>query len=360
MMGNRQSAGLPEEAYTGPQNAQVYSQTCPPMGPPGMENGVPLAYQPAGPWAPPGISLPWPKDEYLRDGGDLGLPAGVRGGEPVGVEIEDTIAQYDTPEGKTLVEPSNPVYIYSPRFGAVRQVVGITTNEQVTGTYDVITPVTYAQHNDTQIALDNRQNLRSNTDTGNRSPVLVFSKQNKGALSAAAGLKSFQGEFQTYEKLKIIRTGEYDTLERFKLAQGVEAASMWGAGESVEVNINNQPASEAYDAKTLVSVYSVDLPPGVHKLRVVKVASTPFAKPGDEVDFTIRFDNLGNETLNRVAILDSLSTRLEYVPDSAQCSLDASFSTHANEGDSVALRCELNDPLPPLHGGILRFRCRVR
>ena len=66
---------------------------------------------------------------------------------------------------------------------------------------------------------------------------------------------------------------------------------------------------------------------------MVKVASTPFAKPGEEVDFTIRFDNIGNQPIGNVTILDSLSTRLEYVPQSAQCSVEAKFSTQPNEGE---------------------------
>ena len=53
------------------------------------------------------------------------------------------------------------------------------------------------------------------------------------------------------------------------------------------------------------------------RLRVIKVASTPLAEPGDEVSFTIRFDNVGNQPIGSVQIVDSLTTRLEYVPNSA-------------------------------------------
>ena len=83
---------------------------------------------------------------------------------------------------------------------------------------------------------------------------------------------------------------------------------------------------------------------------MVKVASTPFAQPGDEVDFTIRFDNVGDQTIGNVTIVDSLNTRLEYVPDSAQCSVDAQFSTQPNEGDSVVVRCEVTNPLEARQG----------
>jgi len=76
--------------------------------------------------------------------------------------------------------------------------------------------------------------------------------------------------------------------------------------------------------------------------------------------FTIRFDNVGNQLIGNVTIIDNLSPRLEYVADSAQCSLPAQFFTEPNEGDSVALRCEVTDPLQPGQGGVIRFRCRVR
>ena len=112
--------------------------------------------------------------------------------------------------------------------------------------------------------------------------------------------------------------------------------------------------------QTSPSVYTVAPPPGDPKLRVVKVASTQFAEPGDEVAFTIRFDNIGNQTIGNVTIIDNLSPRLEYVADSAQCSLAAEFFTEPNDGDSLVVRCEVSDPLEPGAGGVVRFRCRVR
>ena len=117
-------------------------------------------------------------------------------------------------------------------------------------------------------------------------------------------------------------------------------------------------ADVKYDS--VAAVYMASEPPGPPKLRDCKVASTSFAKPGDTVDFTIRFDNIGNQSLERVAIIDSLNTRLEYVENGAQCNLDATFSTPPNEGGSTAMCCELSQPLKPGQGGILRFRCRMR
>ena len=74
-----------------------------------------MPYTPTGPWSPPGISTPWPANEYLRDGGHVGPPvtAGNRG-EIRGLQMEDTVAQFQTADGQTRVQPSNPVYVYSP------------------------------------------------------------------------------------------------------------------------------------------------------------------------------------------------------------------------------------------------------
>ena len=69
----RRTGGMPwPQAYTG----MPPGEPCP-LGPPGMEAGVPLPYTAAGPWIPPGIVPPWPADEYLRDGGNAGPPVRV-------------------------------------------------------------------------------------------------------------------------------------------------------------------------------------------------------------------------------------------------------------------------------------------
>jgi uncharacterized repeat protein (TIGR01451 family) len=128
----------------------------------------------------------------------------------------------------------------------------------------------------------------------------------------------------------------------------------------VQVILDRQAAMTADADQALQSVFTVKAPPGDPKLRVIKVADKQFAEPGEEVSFTIRFDNVGNQLIGNVTVVDNLTTRLEYIPDSAQCSLDAQFFTEPNEGDSLVIRCEVTDPLPAGEGGVIRFRCRVR
>ena len=62
--------------------------------------------------------------------------------------------------------------------------------------------------------------------------------------------------------------------------------------------------------------------------------------------------------IGNVTIVDSLTTRLEYVEDSQKSSLDSRTSRpQANEGDSLMLRWEIDEPLKPGEGGVMQFRC---
>ncbi len=61
-----------------------------------------------------------------------------------------------------------------------------------------------------------------------------------------------------------------------------------------------------------------------------------------------------------MAVSDSLSGRLEYVPGSAQADRDAVFTTEQNEAGSMILRWEISGRLAPDESGVLRFQAKVR
>ena len=96
------------------------------------------------------------------------------------------------------------------------------------------------------------------------------------------------------------------------------------------------------------------------RLRLCKLASTGNALPGDEVEFTLRFDNIGDQLIANVTIADNLTTRFEYVPGSAKSSVNADFITEQNNVGSLVLRWEIKEPVKPGAGGILRFKVKVR
>ncbi|NUQ62467.1 MAG: DUF11 domain-containing protein [Pirellulales bacterium] len=356
----------PPDAYAGalamaPAGYVVPGTPGAPLGPPGMEQGIPLPYAPAGPWAPPGFRQPWPADEYLCDGGDTAPAAQVMADWEVrGLNVEDTVAHYDTVDGRTLVEPSNRVCLYSPRFRAVRQVVSARQNEQSDRTIGVAQPEKLAGHQEVLIADTSTQNLQAERQVSQAVPVAFRTRQGDGAISTAIGPVEFQNQFLPFEDFAAIRTGQIDTAEMPFLAECATAAIVWTNKQAVQIILENQRATAAIGVDEVSSVYTIDEPPGCPKLRVIKVASTQFAEPGDTVDFTIRFDNIGNQPIGNVTIMDNLTTRLEYVPDTAQSSIPAQFSVQPNEAGSLVLRWEVADPMKVGDGGIVRFRCRVR
>lgn len=331
-----------------------------PIGPPGMELGVPIPYVAVPPWAPPGIALPWPKDEYLRDGGNDGHAVGPgRNGEVVGLHMEDTVVEYETLDHGKVVQPSNEVYIYCPRFGAVRQVVSLVANEERQKAGGVHEPLQPQAPTTTQLVYNAKQNVQLDDQISARPASAMRTRQGGSIASTAIRAKAFQNAFKPYENLAIIRLGQFDGAEMPFLARAANAAIVWSHNQAAQVILDRKAAMADVKYDKALTVFTVESPDHP-RLRLIKVASTPFANPGDVVDFTIRFDNVGDQPIGNVAILDSLNTRLEYVPQSAQCSVDATFSTQPNEGDSVVLRCDLSHPLLVGKGGILRFRCRVR
>lgn len=335
---------------------------CPAGSPCGVPavTGEALPYNAYAPWSPPGLGCPWPKDEYLCDGGDRGMRAGIgERREVLGLEPEDAIAHYDTPDGRTHVEPSNRVCMYAPRFGAVRKVVGLVAEHQWNRAGDVNQPEVLVSPTTTTLVADSRQNIPAVGQVGVAPPIIYRGEQFGAAVSEALRLQGFQDALLAYENLELIRTGTLEGLDMPLLARGSTAAVAWSREQMVQVVLDKQAAMAMAQDEKVETVFTYKSPDGA-KLRLTKLASTPFAEPGDEVAFTLRFDNTGVETIDNVVILDNLTTRLEYVPGSAQCSRDAKFSTEPSESLSLVVRCELEAPLKPGEGGVLRFRCRVR
>ena len=328
--------------------------------PAGMEAGIPVPYTSAGPWTPPGIVPPWPADEHLCDGGVAGPPVRIGAkGEWLGLAMEDTVARYSTLDGRTLVEPSNKTCLYSPRFGAVRQVVDVQIDQQRNRATGVVEPVKLVAPRSSEPVGLNTKNLQAVREIGTNPALQLRGRQSLAELWVELRPKGFDNFYRVFENLAVIRTGVYLGHEQATLARGAQAAVAWSHKQAVQIYLDSHAAGATVVTQKPQETFTIGSSPNP-RLRVIKVASTPAAEPGDEVSFTIRFDNVGNQPIGSVQIVDSLTTRLEYVPGSAQCSLQARFSTQPNEGESLVVRCVLSDPLPPGKGGVFRFRCLVR
>jgi len=311
-------------------------------------------------WNPPGISPPWPQDELLADGGDLPPFAGIQGETLGGINPEDAVAQFTSEDGKTQVQPFNRVFIYSPRFASVRQVVGVRQGEQAERVGGVYSPTQLAQSAEVQPVGTGTQNYQPVAGVQRRGIAQFQSRQHDGAVSQSLGPYGFSDGFKPYENFSLIVKGIVESDEIPLLANAVQAAIVWSSDQNLHVIIDGQRAAENTAVSRIHSVYRVESRYGQANLRLVKVASQASAQPGETVDFTLRFDNVGTVPITQLVIVDSLSTRLEYVPDSSQTSVPAKLTVQPNEVGSSTLQWEIENPLPPGEGGIIRFSCRVR
>lgn len=319
-----------------------------------------LIQTPAGTWHPPGIP-DWPQDEYLYDGGDRRQEVVVRPNWNVdGLDLEDTVVHYDTLDGDTRIEPSNRVKVYAPRFAAIRKVVNVDTHkghQRMAGTEG---PMVLGQRDRTLFAASMMDTLQPNRNVGIDNPHRFREHTRHLPLEQRRGVKGFQSGLKLYEDLALIRRGEYDNSEKPRLAEGTDNALTWTADEGVQVAIENKLLNFATNDVKLDSAHTYVSIPGKPQMRIVKLASKQNALPGEEVDFTIRFDNVGTELVGNVTVIDNLTTRLEYVEDSQSCTLEANFLTYENDGDSLIVRWEIIEPIKIGTGGVIRFKCRVR
>ena len=321
---------------------------------------TPLPIAAIGPWAPPGIAKPWPHDEYVCDGGDRAVGVKVDHDWQIhGLESEDTIAHYDTLEGETIVEPSNRVCVYAPRFGAVRSVVSASASLQVDASRGVEAPDRVATQQEIQGSWTALQSLEAVGQRGVATADTYQLDVGDGGLSSSVAAYAFQDAFLPFEDLTIIREGRVIGAEAASLARGVAAAIVWTHDQAVQVILDRQAATAVTGDARAQATYTIDEPEPRPKLRLVKVASTDTAQVGEEIHFTLRFDNIGNQTIGNVTIVDHLTSRLEYVPDSAQASVEGHFLPQQS-GATLVLRFEATEPLEPGDGGVIRFRCRVR
>jgi uncharacterized repeat protein (TIGR01451 family) len=301
-----------------------------------------------------------PGDEYLCDGGDYGLPAGVRADWTVdGLEQEDAIAHYDTLDGRVVVTPSNRVCVYAPRFAAVRRVTGVEIHQrlQLPNIETVDQPLAIADEN--QPALTAIQRHALVTDRRAQPPILFRGRQQPGELEGAVAVIEAFNILPVYANHTLIRSGEVVGSEQAEVERAMQAAVTWTSDQAVQIVIDNQQAVAAVGLRQPGQVY-MTTEPNSPKLRLVKLASTNHALPGEEVEFTLRFDSVGDQLIGNVTIVDNLATRLEYVPNSAKSSVAANFSAVPNAAGSTVLRWEITDPLEPGDGGILQFTARVR
>jgi uncharacterized repeat protein (TIGR01451 family) len=326
-------------------------------------NGTCNEHTGCGP-AYPVMPQPWDQQEYIFDGGDRD-PAVVviSDGSVAGLQVEDTVMHYETEDGRLLVDPSCRTKIYAPRFAAVRKVTNVATNGMAIAAIPASQPagpVSLNEKTPSQSVMLGQQIKRED------GVKLMEEVRDRNRGVPAEGIIPFvaiNDAQRAMEDVDFIHSGIVREDQWWKIAKGAQAALQWDGIDGVHIFIGEDEALQVKDTLKPEELHVYKLKDA--RVRICKVASDTLANPGDEVTFTIRFDNSGEQPIKNIVILDNLSPRLEYIEGSQTSSVinvvdAANFTATPNEVGSAVLRWEIKSEMKPGEGGWIRFRCKVR
>ncbi|MBI5761264.1 MAG: DUF11 domain-containing protein [Planctomycetales bacterium] len=299
-------------------------------------------------------------DEYLFDGGDRALPVHYDSHGMLGLESEDTVVEYADDEGRERVKPTNRVAVYSPRFAAVSSIR--STSEEVAinklaGAFQTVRDVAM---NSQQRLVGHQQNVASSrVHTRSRGSEVDGQSQPNG-VDQMVMVSGHAQALNVFEDLSFIRTGQFDRNQEARLSQAIQAAHLWSREQSPAIAGTTSESNEVYDSFNVAELVGLKDARKKGDLRIVKLADRQLAKAGDEITFTIRYDNVGERELRNIVITDNLSPRLEYVPDSATSDREGRLVEDTSNDGTLILRWEMNTALPGLTGGVVTFKATVK
>ena len=247
----------------------------------------------------------------LFDGGDIGWRAGHDGeGRLRGVDPTDTVAEYVDSQGRRRVVKSNRVALCVPRFIVLRSETGLAANSMAFGPGNATVLVARATLNSRLPFVEHSQ------------PVQLESTANR--------LKASGTQFTTGTAI----TGRVN---------GLEVTSTLQAPNTLDGSCP-PPASPTPD----------------RPLRIIKWPDKKGCNVGEVVMFSLQYTNHGSQPITNLAVVDSLTTRFEYIPGSQKVDREARFTTQPNEAGSTMLRWEFPGSLQPGESGLITFQVRVR
>jgi uncharacterized repeat protein (TIGR01451 family) len=315
-----------------------------------------------------------PEEECLHDGGDQGIRAGFDAdGRLAGVEPEDTVAEYTDIHGRRHVTHSNRVCLCVPRFAVLRcqtplgrydsvLAVNDTRRVQLQERIDVLTPPLLARKYEQLQGAHGRE--RPSINEGITGTVGIVRLEVLEARDVPLGPIALLGTkaaltLTEIERTRLVKQMEFARqLSNRVIIQGMEVV----IGTAVVGRIEAGPQVVRGEVETRdLTVCCNEMPcPPDKPLVLIKCADRHSGQVGDVVTFMLKYSNHGGRPITDVAVTDSLTTRLEYVPGSAQSDRPAVFTTQENEAGSLILRWEITGRLMPGTSGVVRFQARIR
>ena len=301
-------------------------------------------------------------DEYLCDGGDRAQPVHYDNYNRLGLDTEDTVAEFTDHTGKNRVKASNRVCVYAPRFATVRTISRPHEDSHLNRVADVDHAAgTDAMHTRLKASLHVKQEMTGRVAVRSRAGGLE-SEQLQGDLSQTRRLAIHDKLINVYQDLNFIQFGAAEHSDAARLNFGIQAGLVWSREEYPVIAAKTDSAMEGVYEAHVATIVGIDdkksNEPG--DLRIVKLADKNTALPGDVIEFTLRYDNLGPNAVHHVRIVDNLTPRLLYVDDSATSDRDGRLVVEDNGEGSLVLVWELTEPLQPKTGGVVTFKAKVR
>jgi uncharacterized repeat protein (TIGR01451 family) len=315
------------------------------------------------------------EEECFNDGGDIGTRAGIRpDGKLGGLDPSDTVAEYTDAQGKRHVVPSNRICICAPRYSALRSELPL------------------AAYKNTSIPVGEQVTLIQ-AQLGMRVP-----SRTTAASETVAGIRARQRPSGAVAEQGVRRLTRIDVLEAVQITEGL---GMLLGTEKVEALSQTQRTRLKKQVEFVQSLYGRSGVAGVEQtmratvvgrieglaqvestqevadvtaccehapvqvlieqpMFLCKWADRDCGQPGDTLTIFLKFTNNGRKPVTDVAVTDSLTTRLEYVPGTAKSDHNAVFTTQENEAGSVILRWEITGKVMPGETGVVSFVAKIR
>lgn len=324
------------------------------------------------PWDPV-LGPPCPETEVVKDGGDRFPRTVISGqGQAVGVDPEDAVAEFTPSKGPRRVVPSNRVCIYTPRFCVLSQVAGLGQMDHQT--YPAATNVSQGINglNFKQPSLATVTETRINGLRSRQRPGGIGLTQYAGRVLKLQVLQA-QDLVQT-PKANVVERGIESVNDRMRpqstvneerlltktgaigirqLISETKTLALAGTENGPKV-VSGQLSPKEILTDCKESLIVIDQPMVLHKS-----ADKNVAIPGEIITFTLRFSNMTGKDLRDVAIVDSLSPRLEFVEGSSRSNKESIFTLQENEAGSLILRWEVGT-LSAGESALVRFQAKVR
>jgi uncharacterized repeat protein (TIGR01451 family) len=305
-----------------------------------------------------------PRDEFLCDGGDRGLPISIGpDGRIGGIDPRDAAVRFDIGLGQQVQPrtlPTNVVCIYAPRFAEVHVVTGANATVDV---QHLRTNVRTQKPQTATIKAESRKLVQNQSPelarnrsraSGFKGRVYIDEESNNRAADGYDNVTQVSSNRQKQTpEIARNRQNPIEAKVRVRL-DGIKTA------ESPVVTGITEGASQAIMTWSPHQMTGVETPPNRPGLAVVKRVSVTEAEPGDSATYVIFYRNMGNTPIKAVTIVDSLLPRLEYTKGTSRGPEGTGFTTAVNRVGSTELRWVLPGVLAPGEAGHVSFDVIVR